>query len=723
LGALLGLGLLIGGVARPAASEEPPRVRIGWSASPPEIDGVLSEGEWAAAGRIDGLTQARPIPGGEPSQRSEIFLLSDRDNLYIAARLWDTNPEEIVALRMKRDGEIFADDRVNIAIDPFLDRRNGYFFQVNVNGARRDALIEGGLFEVSWDARWYAKTSIDDEGWTLEVAIPYASINFDPDADVWGFNISRGIRRNDEIDRWADPVLERFVNDLGQAGFLEGMTGLRQGLGLEIQPSGTMRRVDDWNDPRGSNDQRHYTRLDPSLDVFYKITPRLTTSLTANTDFGEVEVDERQVNLTRFDLFFPERRNFFLQDALIFEFGDLEENGRPFFSRRIGILDDGNTRDILAGGKVTGRVGPFKVGFIDTVLDERRDLDRENTLVGRVAANVLGESTLGAIVTSGDPEGEGNNTLLGADFIYKNTSFLGDQSLRGTAWFQATLSDPDPGSDEDLPDGTGLAYGGRLIYPNDRVNWKLAAKVLESRFDPALGFANRTGIRDYEGDYRYRWRPERGPFRTVDSRVQGRLVTATSSTIETGEFSWDPLVLTTPINDIFEIRYRHRYERVEEEFSNLDVPFGTYHFDEARIQITTSRNRNLQGTLEAGYGSFFDGTRTRSKTALELRPSKYLFVELEYELNDIRFPDGRDDDLIHLGRGRLSIQFTPQISWITLLQYDNVGDSLGVNSRFRWIIEDGREFFLVLNQGVDTRDGVQATRTEPLAKLQWAFRF
>ncbi|MFP6655894.1 MAG: carbohydrate binding family 9 domain-containing protein, partial [Myxococcota bacterium] len=258
------------------SSEERPTIEIGWTENPPKIDGHFSPEEWADAAYVGGLTQARPDAGEAPTQRTEVWIMTDRDHLYIAARLWDENPEEIVRYSMARDQDLRNDDRFGFTIDPFLDRQNGYFFQVNANGARRDFLFEGGGFEPSWDGRWYAKASVDERGWTVEIALPYAAINFDPNANVWGFNMARGIRRRNEIDRWADPVRERFLPTMGRAGNLVGMKGIRQGTGLRIVPSGTLRRVDDANQADGDDRKRHFTRIDPSLDVFYKATPSVT---------------------------------------------------------------------------------------------------------------------------------------------------------------------------------------------------------------------------------------------------------------------------------------------------------------------------------------------------------------------------------------------------------------------------------------------------------------
>ncbi len=712
--------------AAPAAAKtsERPSIEIGWTESPPTIDGVLEPREWQDGAHVDGLTQALPDPGVEATERTEVWIMTDEDMLYVGARLWDSQPEKIVAYAMERDGNTGLDDRFGFTIDPFLDRQNGYFFQVNANGARVDFLIEGGTAEKSWDGRWYARTSRDAEGWTVEIAVPYATISFAPDGDVWGFNMARGIRRRDEIDRWSDPSRERFLIAMGRAGDLVGMKGIRQGAGVQLIPAATVRRVDDTEDPPLDEDdrRRHYTRFDPSFDAFYKVTPSITTALTVNTDFGETEEDDRRVNLSRFELFFPEKRDFFLQDALIFDFGGLDRNGRPFFSRRIGLDDEGEPQDILAGGKVTGRIGDVKIGVIDVLLDEHDRVDQQNLLVARAAAN-LGESTIGAILTNGNPEANGNNTVFGGDFVYRNTNFLDDKTLLGTLWAQGSHNDPDAGPDAapGAARGLGHAFGAGISYPNDRHSWELDARVLDADFDPALGFANRVGIRQFSGAYRRRWRPSYSGIQTVDTRVSGLLITEQGRQVESGDFTFRAIEIRSPIDDGVRLVYNHRYEAVETPFANFNVPRGRYHFDEGRIRFFASLNRPVGGELLITYGSFFDGMRLQTEALVTLRATKYVQLGLTYKFDRLRLPNG--DENIHVMRARLSLFVTPEISWVTLIQYDSVSDSIGINSRFRWIIEDGRELFLVLNQSLDTRDEIVATRTAPLAKLQWTFRF
>ena len=286
---------------------------------PPVIDGVLDDAVWSAASAVDQFCQVEPIEGASPSERTVFRLLYDSDNLYIAVRAYDREPHELIARQRQRDGSVSGDDRISIAIDTFHDRRNGYLFQINPNGSRRDGLIiDSSDFRAEWDGIWFGASRIDDQGWTTEIALPMKTLNFDPDSDRWGFNILRAVRRRNETNRWTAASQNLSFINMAEIGTITGLRGLRQGLGLDVVPSTTLGVSDD------RDESRTYTKNEPAIDVFYKITPSLTGVVTANTNFAETSVDEVQVNLTRFSLFFPEQREFFLQDAGIFQFADLE---------------------------------------------------------------------------------------------------------------------------------------------------------------------------------------------------------------------------------------------------------------------------------------------------------------------------------------------------------------------------------------------------------------
>ncbi len=641
--------------------------------------------------------------------------------MYFGISCFDRHPDQIIARRMERDAFFFLEDSVTLTIDTFHDHRNGFLIQTGPHGGRRD-----GSFEGNWDGIWSAKAQITSEGWFAEIAIPFKTLPFRPGGDLWGLNISRIIKRGGESIRWADPYVERILTDMAEAGVLEGMASAQEGLGvgLDVVPSGTARRVDD------RVEDRHYTKFTPSLDAFYRILPSLTGSLTVNSDFGEAEVDERQVNFNRFGLFFPEKRDFFLQDSGIFNFADLRrENGLPYFSRTIGLSEQGKPRKLPVGGKVAGRVGRFNIGVMDILQEGKGDIDDTNLFVGRVSMNVLDESTVGAIVTNGDPLDNDNNTLVGFDINYKNSTFAGNRVVTASAWSQNSIHSGF--------DSKQTAYGLSLDYPNDRINWESSFREFGENFDPALGFVNRVGIRQYKGSWRYRWRPS-GDINTIDARLSGVVTTDTSNSLETAVFGFRPLVLATEINDRIELRFTHFHDVVEVPFAIDDVfiPTGTYDWDEGMIFLSTSSSRPVRVILDFGGGSFRDGTNLRAAPSIEWRPSHHWLLSFSYRLDQFWIPgqkllaDGslgpkKDRDFrIHLTQMNVNIAFTPDLTWNTIVQWDSVSENMGLNSRLRWTITEGRDFFIVFNQDFTTEDAdVKVARTEPLITLDWTFRF
>ena len=320
-------------------------------------------------------------------------------------------------------------------LDPFHDRRSGYRFMTNPNGLRQEGLFQN-ISEEQWDWEgiWYTASTIDEQGWVTEIAIPFKTLSFDPSNDTWGINFRRAIARRDERTGW---VSRNRNSDPSTSGTVVGLTGLEQGVGLDIVPSLSV------SERRPFDGTASTTDTDPSLDLFYKITPSLTGALTINTDFSATEVDDRQVNLTRFGLFFPEKRDFFLQDADIFEFGGLEENGRPFFSRRIGLSDDGTPIDLEVGGKLTGRVGPLEHRRAQRAPGRRsaRRVPADNATVARASANLLEESSIGMIVTEGNPGSTVDNSLAGVDFLYRNSRLPGGKLVEVGAWVQESDTD------------------------------------------------------------------------------------------------------------------------------------------------------------------------------------------------------------------------------------------------------------------------------------------
>jgi len=680
--------------------------------TPPVIDGVIDDEVWKNATPVVNFCQVEPIEGAHPSERTEFRLLYDSEHLYIGVRAWDREPEKLVARAMQRDGAITPDDRISIAIDTFHDRRNGYLFQINPNGARRDGLIiDSSEFRSEWDGIWRGESRIDDKGWTTEIALPTKSLNFDPGGSTWGFNILRAVRRRNETNRWTAVSQNLDFINMAEIGTITGLRGLEQGVGLDVVPSNTGGVSDD----RATD--RTFTRNEPSLDLFYKVTPSLTGVLTSNTNFAEVSVDEVQLNLTRFSLFFPEQREFFLQDAGIFQFADLEEeNGLPFFSRRIGIGPDGERVPLRFGGKLTGRQGPWNIGLLSTRTGHRGDLDANWLSVGRVALNVLEESTIGVIGTVGDPGTNENNALVGSDFTYRKSNLFGDQVVEATAWFQRTFS---TGTSSD-----SSAWGATLDYPNDRIEAKLRFHEFEENYNPTMGFSNRKDIRFYDSEFRYRWRPETW-LRTVDSGFDSRFVTDRAGNFESGTVEVGIVGFENQAGDQLDFDWIWRREDLDEPFEIEDgivIPMDNYRFQTTKVSLETADWRNLSGEASVSWGTFYTGSRLETEVGITWTPTPTWRFVLTYEQNDVRLDEG--DFTTRLSTVRVDIAFNTSLFWDTFAQYDNESQSIGVNSRFRWLIADGQEIFLIFNPSFDVQHDHQSWEsTQALAKIKWTFRY
>lgn len=680
-----------------------------------DIDGNLDEAAWSAACIIDDFRQVEPLENGEPTEQTIIKLMYNDEYLYIAFICLDSQPDLIQATQMVREGSLAADDRISFVLDTFYDRRNAYFFEINPVGARGDALIEDSTkFRKDWDGIWYGKTQITDVGWQAEIAIPFQTLNFDPTAERWSFNASRFIRRKNEDLRWAHPSQNSSLNSIADAGVLEGFNGIKQGLGIDFKPYGLSTLKHDYTRDRDGLD------LDGGFDLFYKPSPSMTMALTFNTDFAETEVDDRTVNLTRFPLFFPEKRDFFLQDAGIFNFGGIQNNPLPFHSRRIGINSSGQAVDILTGLKLTGRTGDFSYGLIDVQMKNNDELGDKNYLIARGSLNVLEQSTVGAIFTYGDPSSRNENYIAGLDFNFRDINFLDDKTLDGRAWvLQSNSSYIDQGQ---------TAYGFKLGYPNDIVNWSMGYSQIDENFNAALGFVPRRGIREYFANWKYRIRPdnEQNKIRLTDNHVGWYLVTNLNDEVETSTLSFDPLSIYFENGDRLSFSYEFQREVLDNSFeihNGIVIPAGDHRYERYAVQVNTSESRPVNVGFEYDGGGFFTGDRDDYAFTIDWRLSHNLQLGAGYEMNNISLPEG--DFITRQIKGRVNIYFTPDISWSTFAQYDNVSETMGLNSRLRWIIKPGNEFYVVLNQTYERNErfDLSISNSDLTTKIGWTFRF
>jgi hypothetical protein len=702
-------------------------VRAQRTDQPITIDGRLDEPAWITAATVDDFYQILPVEYAQPGERTQVRLLYDDDALYVAAKMWDDEPDRITANVLRQGDQSSTDDDFTIILDPFNDSRSGYRFQINPNGVRREGLYQNtSQIQWDWQGIWQAETTRVDDGWIAEIQIPLKTLSFDPASDTWGINFSRRVARHDELSGW---VSRNQSQNPSIAGEIVGLSGLRQGLGLDVVPSATVSEQKTFAD--GATD----SNLEPSLDVYYKITPGLNAALTLNTDFSATEVDDRQVNLTRFGLFFPEKRDFFLQDSDIFEFGGingqtsgggrspferpLSENGRPYFSRKIGLSGSGQPVDLDAGARLSGRIGDWNIGTQAIRQAASGTVDASDLFVGRAQLNVLRESTVGVVVTDGDPRSNLSNSVVGADFRYVNSRLSSGRVIEADAWYQQSNTEGVTGDD--------TAWGARVRLPNN-TGWKgeLGIKEIGANFNPALGYINRTDIRHYTGEAGY-------TLRLRDRYVRSVYSNATVERVEwlDGELQSQNISLRSDIrnnsSDKVVATFSNQKEGLLDNFEISDgifIPAGDYTFNSFRVHWDTSEHRKVNTRITVGTGDFYTGTRDDTSVFVEWVPNSHLRTSVSYSINDVSLPEG--DFALRVTQIGFDYVFSSTLSWVNLIQYDNDSELVGINSRLHWIPEAGREMFLVFNHNLQDfdRDGTfHSSFADLSAKLNYTFRF
>ncbi|MEO8467417.1 MAG: DUF5916 domain-containing protein [Gammaproteobacteria bacterium] len=704
-------------------------VHVVRTSTPPVIDGDISDAVWSTAALVDDLHQVSPIEYAAPNERTEIYILYDDDAVYFAFRLYDNQPELITAKNMRQNDAIGTDDRIYVTIDPFNNRRSGYYFGVNPNGVRSDGLYRNVTeFYGDWDSIFDAAAGRFEGGWTAEIRIPYKSISFDPSTDTWGLNFSRTVVRTNETTAW---VSRNRAYNPSVSGLAVGFEGLKQGLGLDIVPSGAVTSHKDFATGETHSD------FEPSLDVAYKLTPQLNASLTINTDFSATEVDDRQVNLTRFGLFFPEKRDFFLREADIFEFGGvggqrqssipgfntLAQNARPFFSRRIGLSPTGAPVDLDYGAKISGRVGRWEVGGLSIRQAAFGAVNADTLSVVRAKIGVLDESSVGVIATHGDPTSNLDNTVAGADFQYRNTHLPGGRAIETDLWYER--------SDTEGVHGEDAAYGVSFRLPSSQgFRGAVQYKAYEDNFNPALGFLDRKGIGDAYMNVGYMLRPRKGWLESWLFNVDYERVAYLDGGLQTEALFIRPVGLANRKGDSMTIAYGNFDQYViapYQIYPGIFVPPGRYSEDSLGLQFSTGTHRKVSLNsryVNYAYGSFYGGSRLQRFVELTWRPSARYRVLVSRETNDIDLPQGAF--LTRLVRVGFDVAFSPTLSWVNLIQYDNVTEAAGINTRLLWIPRAGREIYFVINHNVEDFDRdnrFESATVDATAKVNYTLRF
>jgi hypothetical protein len=696
--------------------------------TPPVIDGIISEETWMNAEPVTSFIQREPQNGQPFSLRTEVYFGLDDNNLYIAFRCFG-DPDNITAKELARDVSLGNDDRVQVILDTYLDKRNAYWFQVGPRGSIGDAYVSenGAAFNKAWDGLWTGKARIHSEGWDAEMAIPFKTLGFAKDSDRWGVKLIRYYMKNQETGYWPVANLNTHRFQVSDAGILEGISGISQGLGLDIVPYALT----------GTNYEREEGRVRPvanaGIEAYYNITSNLKAALTINTDFAQTEVDAQEINLTRFRLFYPEKRDFFLDGSNYFNFGisgaisEISSSPYstrliPFFSRRIGLDSAGNPIPVLYGGKITGQSGQWNLGAM-YMKDQREDWKNSNFVVTRISRNFGDQSQVGMISTYGNSINDIPNYLVGVDLRLGTSKFRGDKNMAFTLY---GLKSSTQFKDQAVRDeGRELAFGAEFVYPNDLFNVTLGHMQIQENFLAGIGFVPRPGVRETYGDFLVGPRPERWGILQVQAGAGVDHISGFDRRLLTREWNITPLNVRFLSGDQVGWKMTSSFEFLDESFTIYEdhtIPEGAYQSFWQTISLHSAQRRKIWGTLDYRFGGFFNGSRNEIKLQAGYKVVVPLFVGGELVRNSVELSE--DGFIAYIYRVNLNVLFSPDITLYNFVQYDSGSQRMGWQSRFQWILKPGREIFLVWNSIVsDPYERFQMEEANARLKVKFTIRF
>lgn len=672
------------------------------------LDGRLDEPAWKLASPATDFITKLPRPEEPSEERTEVRFVYDDDILYVGFICFDSDPTDNVVV-LREDFSSRESDGVAMVLDSLHDRRSAYQFGTNPAGAKRDSHVtNNSQFNNDWDSVWDVKVTTNDESWIAEFAIPFKTLRFSQSpTQEWGVNLSRFIVRINEQSFWSPIPVRYGMSRISQAGTLIGLEGIRQGRNLKVKPFATTGITQIAGTDGSIQTMKDY---DGGVDLKYSLTPSLTLDATYRTDFAQVEVDQQQVNLTRFNLFFPEKRDFFLENAGTFNFagGGRGADLVPFFSRSIG-LSGGTPIPIVGGARVTGQVGQYDVGFLimKTESDDTRSIPSNGYLVGRVKRNFSTSSWIGALVTNRDSTLAGDyNRVYGADAHFQFYERLEFDSY--------LLRSDTPGKS-----GKDQARKFATAWRDDELVVGAEYYAVQTNFNPEMGFVRRKDITQYSGNVS--WLPLLRRSRTVrnlifstdldyyeggnakvETRTQGINVGVELQNGGSGNFSvvenFDRLV------DPFLIRSRERGHAAD-----LAIDVGDYRYREYSLSFNSSQRGKITGNVNITLGEFWNGHRKSFGGALDWRPNYHMNINVDYSHNRVNLPNGSFRTT--LVGARLSYGFSPRLFLDGFFQYNADTHQVSSNIRFNFIHHPLSDLYLVYNDRRDTLSGQLVERT------------
>ena len=669
------------------------------------LDGKLDESFWSNITGIEDFLMQEPIEGGEPSEKTVIKVAYDEKFLYIGAVLYDSNPEGIKSFKMRKDSPLNTDDRFMLILDTYLDGRNAYFFEINPKGLMGDGLLtigQGLSLNKNWDGIWRPWTHIGDFGWSTEIRIPFHTLNFDPKTSTWGINFQRTVRRKNEEILWSGHKRNQGLFRPQNAGILTGLKGISQGLGLEIVGYGKTEASKVQNET--GNGYNNNAGVDGGVDINYNLTPGLKASMTINTDFAETEVDDRQINLTRFPIRFPEKRDFFLEGANIYQFAP-RSGVYPYFSRKIG-LQSGNPVPILFGGRIIGKIGKVEVAAQQVKTRETSSLNSEDFSVIRLKQNFWKESSVGVLYTRRhtskgneiNPPLPDRNTL-GVDLTLNTSTFLKNQNLQFQAF--AIFHNPNTLNEINNSIWDRSARGIRINFPNDPWSGSLSYREFGNWYDPAVGFSRRNSFRRVEPRIRFSPLLEKSSvIRELQWEISFENLMSLDWKRLTQNIRLTPLSIRFESGDEISYQIIKNFESLENDFNILGdnsiiIPTGDYSNWKHQIEFETANHRKIVYEIELNAEGFWSGNRTEYENTLTLRPFSGMNLSLGYIHSNVKLNEGNFKT--NLIRFLGDFDLSPFISFSSNIQYDDISKRIGMNNRFKYTITPGSDIYFVYN--------------------------
>jgi len=663
------------------------------------IDGRLDEAAWAAVGPITDFVQAEPDAGMPPSQRTEVRVTFDDTYLYIGAELFDSEPEGMVYGGMERDspGILFEEmDAFGVTLDTYLDRRSSFIFFVNPAGGVKDGqgFDDGRSRDYGWDGVVDVKTTIHDRGWTAEMAIPWRTLRFDPTRaeQEWGMNLLRRIRRRNEVSYWAPLDRRNRIFLMSRAGTITGMGSLPAGRNLSVKPFALASRASGSAIPTEAVGRDG----DGGVDVKWGITPNMTLDLTWRTDFSQVEVDQEQVNLTRFPVFFPELREFFLENSGTFTFGDVDGGpGGPrlgsslrdmtlFHSRRIG-LTGGSPVPLLGGARLTGRVGGMEVGLLNVQGEEFDSLPAENFTVARVRQRVFGKSDVGAVFTNRDVTSadSATNQAYGVD---------ANLNLFGNLYVNTYAAGSRKGDQEDWAGRFSVGWRDRFW------NTSAAVRRVGEDFEPGMGFVRRRAMRESYATLGIHPRPGWSSVLEVNPYVEWTYTTDLAGVLESRE-ERASLGVSFMDRSSLAVSYTRNFERLDGPFRvrpGVSIPAGDYEFAQGSVSYRSSQGKALSGNVSVSGGGFYDGTRYTVSGGARWQPNHHVVLDLDATHNalDVQGTSFPAD----LYSARLQYAWSTTFNFSGFVQYNAASEEVVTNLRANYIHAPLSDLFFLFTE-------------------------